>query len=137
MIRHIWSSDSTEENGIVLLERFEAAVWDIFPGLLISFGGPVVVFEGQAERTVGFGKSLENFDTSIDDFWPNAIGRYASYAICFSVLGDGDGRHGGGVGVVLAWSLISGVLIRFEIFLVNVSRDRRKIDRIPVLTLKM
>lgn len=87
------SADGTEENRVVLLELLESTIGNVFAGLLIGIGAPIVVLELQLKGLEGIGQSIQSGDTSINDLWANSIGWDGGDAV--GLLASDWGRHDG------------------------------------------
>lgn len=68
------SADGAEENRVVLLELLESTIGDVFAGLLVRLGAPIIVLELQLERLESIGQGIQSCDTSTDNLWANSIG---------------------------------------------------------------
>lgn len=68
------SADSAEENRVVLLKLLKSTIGDVFAGLLVGIGAPIIVLELQLEGLEGIRQGIQSGDTSIDDLWANSIG---------------------------------------------------------------
>lgn len=86
------SADSAEEDRVVLLELLESTVGDVFAGLLVGIGAPIIVLELQLEGLEGIGQGIQGGDTSINDLWANSIGWDGGDAV--GLLASDWGRHG-------------------------------------------
>lgn len=85
------STDGTEENRVVLLELLKSTIGNVFAGLLVGIGAPIVVLELQLEGLEGIGQGIQSGYTSIDDLWANSIGGDGGDAV--GLLASDWGRH--------------------------------------------
>jgi hypothetical protein len=76
----------------VLLQLVEATIRDVFAGLLVGLGAPVVVLELELESLESIRKSVQSRDTGLDNLWTNSIGGDSSNAIRL-VARNNRGRH--------------------------------------------
>lgn len=67
------SADGAEENRVMLLKLLESSIGNVFAGLLVGLGAPIIVLEVQLEGLEGIGQGIQNSNTSIDNLWTNSI----------------------------------------------------------------
>lgn len=82
-------SYSAKEDGVMLLELLQTAIWDILSSLLVSVGAPVVVREIELESLKSIGEGVQCLNAGFDDLGPDAIGGDGGDAVSLF----GGGRH--------------------------------------------